>query len=154
MLRTRKAFSLIELVIVVVIIGIIAAIAIPRFSNASVSAGDSALKGDLNVMRKAIDTFTTEHGGTLPTLANIVSDLTLYSDSTGTSCQTTQDSTHIYGPYLRSVPALSVGARKGNTGIGAADGPTIGWIYDAVAGNITANTTTEADASGTLYNTY
>ena len=62
----RRGFSLIELVIVVVIIGIIAAIAIPRMSRGTAGAADSALGGNLNVLRNAIELFATEHGGKFP----------------------------------------------------------------------------------------
>ena len=58
----RSGFSLIELVIVVVIIGIIAAIAIPRLSRGSQGAADSALSGNLAVLRAAIELYATEHG--------------------------------------------------------------------------------------------
>jgi len=151
--RRNAAFSLIELVIVVVIIGIIGAIAIPRMSRGSAGAADAALTGDLAVLRNAIDLYQTEHGGTYPTATAIVNQLTLYSDAGGAT-QATKNSTYIYGPYLRTIPPLPVGTRKGSTGIAAADGANVGWIYDETAGTIVANTTTEADASGKAYNTY
>ena len=62
----RKAFSLIELVVVVVIIGIIAAIAIPKMSKGAQGAADSAVTGDLALLRQAIDMYANEHGGALP----------------------------------------------------------------------------------------
>src|SRR5918993_360471 len=83
---SRRGFSLIELVIVVVIIGIIAAIAIPRMSRGTAGAGDSALSGNLNVLRSAIELFATEHGGKFPgdgtsaTPATAEDALTKYTD--------------------------------------------------------------------------
>ena len=153
----KRAFSLIELVIVVVIIAIIGAIAIPRLSRGAAGAADSALVSNLAAMRKAIDLYQAEHGGTFPVDTKIALQLTQYTDNTG-AYQATQDSTHVYGPYLRAIPALPVGAKKGNTGIATADAAGIGWIYDAATGNIRANTTdtspVEADAKGTLYSSY
>lgn len=151
----RRAFSLIELVIVVVIIGIIAAIAVPRMSRGAAGAGDSALAGDLATLRNAIDLYQTEHGGTYPTdETTITNQLTQYTDDAGAPVAA-QDATHIYGTYIRSIPTLPVGARKGQFGIGAADAATIGWIYDKVAHTIKSNTTaTEKDARGVLYSSY
>jgi prepilin-type N-terminal cleavage/methylation domain-containing protein len=149
----RRGFSLIELVIVVVIIGIIAAIAIPRMSRGAAGASDSALKGNLAVLRNAIDLYATEHGGTYPAAGTIVNQLTLYSNDAGAT-STTPGTTHIYGPYIREIPKLSVGAEKGSAGIAASAAAGIGWIYTAATGQIRANTTTEADAQGTLYSAY
>ena len=56
--RRRYAFSLVELVVVVVILGIVSAIAIPRLSRGSEGASEAALIGDLAVMRRAIDMYT------------------------------------------------------------------------------------------------
>ncbi|MBL8759843.1 MAG: prepilin-type N-terminal cleavage/methylation domain-containing protein [Phycisphaerae bacterium] len=150
----RRAFSLIEVVIVVVIIGIIAAIAIPRMSRGSAGAANSALSGNLAVLRSAIDLYQTEHGGSYPTAAAIATQLTQYSDTTGAT-SATKTGAYIYGPYLRDVPALPVGAKKGSTGIAAADAAGIGWIYTETTGAIVANTTAgEVDDTGTKYNTY
>lgn len=153
-IRNRLGFSLIELVIVVVIIAIIGAIAIPKMSRGAAGAGDSALIQDLSVLRSALDLYQTENGGNYPSAANLPLALTGYNDGTNSAPVATKDATHIYGPYLRSVPALPVGAAKGSTGIAALTGIGVGWIYTAASGTITANTTTEADAKGVLYNTY
>jgi prepilin-type N-terminal cleavage/methylation domain-containing protein len=150
----RRAFSLIELVIVVVIIGIIAAIAIPRMSRGSAGAADAALTGNLTVLRNAIDLFTTEHVGTFPTAADIVLQLTAYTNDAGAT-NATKTSTFIFGPYIRAIPTLPVGAKKSMSGIAAADGASIGWIYTESTGQIRANTTpTEVDARGVLYSSY
>src|SRR5688572_11282847 len=148
---SSRGFSLIELVIVVVIIAIIGAIAIPRMSRGAAGAADSALTGNLSVLRSAVDLYQTEHGGTFPTAANIEAQLTQYTDATGTA-NATKGGAFIYGPYIRKIPPLPVGAKKGQTGIGTADGATIGWIYEEAGGNIKANTSgTERDDSGKLY---
>jgi prepilin-type N-terminal cleavage/methylation domain-containing protein len=154
MKHRNRGFSLIELVIVVVIIGIIAAIAVPRMSRGAAGAQDSALTGNLAVLRSAIDLYSTEHGGTYPAAGTVVNQLTLYSSDAGTT-NATKTGAFIYGPYVRAVPALPVNCpRKGAVGIAAADAAGIGWIYDDTNGKIRANTTTEADASGKLYSDY
>jgi len=143
-----------EVVIVVAIIAILAAIGIPRMSRGTAGAGDSALGANLAVLRNAIDLYAAEHQGAYPAVASITNQLTQYTDAAGAAAAT-KDSTHIYGPYLRSVPPLPVGAKKGSTGIAALDGTDVGWIYTASTGAIVANTTaSEMDAAGKLYSAY
>ncbi|MDB5294325.1 MAG: putative fimbrial protein [Phycisphaerales bacterium] len=152
----RSGFSMIELVIVVVIIGIIAAIALPRMSRGAAAAGDSALAQNLAILRNAVDLYQTEHGSTFPAAAEISDQLTTYTADDGTGKTAAKTATNIYGPYLRKIPPVTVGARKGQTGIGTADGATIGWIYDATAGTVTANVpdATLKDGAGKLYSAY
>jgi len=150
----QNAFSLLELVIVVAIIAILAAIAIPRMSRGSKGAGDAALIANLAVLRNAIDIFAAEHSGTFPSTADIVNQLTQYTNQAGTP-QAAKDPNHIYGPYVRKIPPLPVGANKGNTGIALVEGAGVGWIYDPDTGAIQANCLdTEIDDAGKQYNQY
>lgn len=153
----RRGFSLIELVIVVVIIGIIAAIAIPKMSRGAAGANDSATSQDLSQMRSAIDLFASEHGGTYPstTPATFINQLTTYSDISG-NAQTTKDTTHIYGPYLKAIPNLPVGTNKGLntiTATGPAGTGSFGWYYDGLTVWVN-DPTTDTDVSSKAYNTY
>jgi prepilin-type N-terminal cleavage/methylation domain-containing protein len=160
---SRGGFSLIELVIVVVIIGIIAAIAIPRMSRGTAGAADSALGGNLNVLRNAIELYATEHGGKFPT-ADIENQLTQYTDDAGTP-SATKTATAIYGPYLRKIPPVTVGPLK-NDGAknaefvtGTSDTPeatpTAGWIYNTANGNVKANVpASTTDQNGKAYADY
>ena len=151
--KKRCGFSLIELVIVVVIIGIIGAIAIPRLSRGAEGASDSALAGDLAVLRNAIDLYATEHGGTYPTVADFEDQLTTYTDASGNT-NASKTSTFLYGPYIRKVPNLKVGDEKGKNTIAAAAAVGVAWVYDASSGDISPNTGTDTDASGKLYTDY
>lgn len=152
-IRSRRGFSLIELVIVVLILGIIAAIAIPRMSRGAKGAQDSSVASNLSVLRNAIDMYHTEHG-TFPLLAKFSAQLTQYTDDGGAT-NPTADATHIYGPYLRAVPALPVGTAKGSTNVAAtAGGATDGWVYNETTGVISANSGTATDTAGVLYTTY
>ncbi len=147
-------FSLLELVIVVVIIAIIAAIAVPRLSRGTAGAADSALRGDLAVLRNALDLYNAEHGGAYPAVATFADQLTVYSNAAG-GTSATKTVTHIYGPYIRQVPTLPVGAEKGSSGVAAAAAAGVGWVYTAATGSIQANCTdAEVDVEGKKYNTY
>lgn len=154
-----RAFSLIELVIVVVIIGIIAAIAIPRMSRGAAGAGDNALASNLATLRKAIDLYAAEHDGAFPpgaTNAEFVDAMTKFSNGAGTSFQATKDATHVFGPYLRSVPPMNSGANKGVAEVTTTAGQDGGWLYNATTGEIRADAgATETDSGGSkLLNDY
>ncbi len=71
MTRRRSGFTLIELLIVVVIIGILAAVAIPKFSNAKARTRSAAIKSDLRNLVTAQEEYLSEHG----TYAGDVDDL-------------------------------------------------------------------------------
>jgi prepilin-type N-terminal cleavage/methylation domain-containing protein len=151
---TRGGFSLLEVVIVVAIIAILAAIGIPRMSRGAKGASDSALTGDLATLRNAIDLYAAEHGGAFPTVASVNTQLTQYTDING-GVNAAKDTAHIYGPYMRSIPPLPVGGKKGNSAIADANGPGVGWIYSATGGTIKANTAdAEIDEAGKQYNAY
>ena len=62
MLRTRKGFTLIELLIVVVIIGILAAIAIPKFASTKEKAYITAMRSDLRNMMTAQEAYFSDYG--------------------------------------------------------------------------------------------
>jgi len=124
---------------VVVIIGIIGAIAIPRIVRGSSSAGAAALESDLAALRNAIDRYWAEHDSTYPSTEKISEQLTQFSDSLGNPMKSRTDR-YIFGPYLVQIPPLPVGLMKGNRGIAESPGPGIGWIYNPKTGQLRANT--------------
>ncbi len=147
-------FSLLEVVIVVAIIAILAAIGIPRMSRGAKGASDSALTGDLATLRNAVDLYAAEHGGAFPTVGSVNAQLTQYSDING-AVNPAKTTTYIYGPYMRSIPPLPVGAKKGCMTIADANAAGVGWIYSATDGTIKANTVdAEVDEAGKKYNAY
>ena len=62
-MRTRQGFTLIELLIVVVIISILAAMAIPKFSNTKEKAYFATMKGDLRNLATAQEGYAADHNG-------------------------------------------------------------------------------------------
>lgn len=93
MKRTRKGFTLIELLIVVVIIGILAAIAIPKFNDTKKKAYVTAMKSDLKNMVSAAEAKFSEDNSyaniTAPTGSAGVTITLGAHDATGWSASAT-----------------------------------------------------------------
>lgn len=173
-----SGFSLVELVIVIVILGVIAAIAIPRISSGSRNAGEAALKANLATVRNAIDWYYGEHhstfpgvnaaGGTYGTAGSadaFTNQLIYYTNASGTVSED-KSASFPFGPYVRGTfPAMPVGANAGKTSVkivdqaepldGTDSDDTSGWIYNPTTGQIIANCPdTETGSDGTQYNEY
>jgi prepilin-type N-terminal cleavage/methylation domain-containing protein len=65
-MRKHKGFTLVELVVVIMILGILAAVAAPKLLDTSSNAADNGIKQTLGIVRDAIERYAAEHGGTLP----------------------------------------------------------------------------------------
>ncbi|GGG94307.1 type II secretion system protein [Silvibacterium dinghuense] len=68
----EKGFTLVELMVVMLIIGVLAAIAIPSFIASIRAAKEATLKEDLNVMRNAIDAYTMDKAKAPQSLDDLV----------------------------------------------------------------------------------
>ena len=68
MKRMKKAFTLIEILIVVVLLGILAAIVIPQFSDASDEAKIAAQDSDMHTLRGQVQLYRAKEGGYPATL--------------------------------------------------------------------------------------
>src|SRR3954466_15446052 len=79
----RKGFTLIELLIVVVIIGILAAIAIPKFANTKGKAYITAMKSDLRNLMTAEESYFSDSSKYTATAGNLK-----FSSSTGVNVPT------------------------------------------------------------------
>ena len=138
----------------VVIVGILAAIALPRLSRGSGGASFAALLGDLATMRAGIDKYSAEHNGRFPTEAGFEAEMTGYTTLGGAPSPIPTDK-HIFGPYLREIPPLPVGFRTGQRGVAGSSGEGVGWIYDQSTGDIRANTSDdECSDEGKPFNSY
>jgi type II secretory pathway pseudopilin PulG len=126
-------------VIVVVIIGIIAAISVRRLSRHADQAGANGTAADVNVLQLAIERYRAEHG-TYPTQAAVEDQLTKYTDVYGT-VSPTPTAPYIYGPYVRRIPPVPSGPAVGRTKFGPAPAADVGWVYTASTGDVSVNAT-------------
>lgn len=139
MKNSKAAFTLIEALVVVIVLGIMATIAIPKFGAAVEAARQATLLGDLRMIREQVELYRTEHGGNLPTaLGGGPNQLTARTREDGTL-----DPQGRCGPYLEAMPAnpfsrkTTVEIESGNAGLG--DGGH-GWHLDTSTGLFTADT--------------
>jgi general secretion pathway protein G len=151
--RTR-AFTLVEILIVVIILGILATIIIGLFQNGTKDAAAASLKDNLRNMRSQLQLYVAQHGG-YPSLANFEQQMTQYTDADG-NVSPVKNATHQYGPYIISMPVLPVGVNKGKAGVTSLTYTAgFGWGYEPTSGIIKANTPdTEVDPDGVAFNTY
>src|SRR5213075_2970476 len=103
----RRGFTLVEILIVVIILGILAAIVIPQFTNASQDARKNSLTSQLQTIRSQLELYKMQHLDKTPDLlftngSTDWSQLTLKSDKFGSTGATTGLD---FGPYLQQVPA-------------------------------------------------
>ncbi len=82
-MQAKRGFTLVEILIVVVILGILAAIVIPQFTQASTEAKTNSLCSDLQTLRSQIELYKVQHNDTPPALATFTNQMTLTTDITG-----------------------------------------------------------------------
>jgi general secretion pathway protein G len=131
--RIRKAFTLVEILIVVVILGILAAIVVPQFSRASEDAQVSNVESQLQTLRGQIELFRVRNNGFFPA-ANDAGELwtVLLTPPAGQE------------PYIRNAP---VNPRTGTSTVELQTGPAtaaagadaVGWFYNPATGQLWAN---------------
>ena len=114
----RKGFTLIELLIVVVIIGILAAIAIPKFSNTKEKAVISAMKSDLRNYASSQESYYADY----TSYGNITANTAYFRGSVGntiTSTAATGTSWEATAANLGTTQVCTMGSNTGATGDGA-----------------------------------
>ena len=133
--RKHTAFTLVEVLIVVIVLGILAAIVVPQFSEATTDAKVSALTTNLQTIRSQIQLYKMQHNDTYPTYATFANQMTQYTDVSGTA-QATKDATHNLGPYLLSIPNNPFTAT--NT-LSNDNDATSAWYYNQTSGEFKSN---------------
>lgn len=139
----RTGFTLVEILIVVVILGILAAIVIPQFTEASTEAKTSSLCTDLQSVRSQIELYKIQHNDNLPGVANA-----LHTGTAGFSGAMTGQ-TDIYGvvgvpygPYLQKLPMNQFTNKNTvNTAGGVLGDDSHGWEFNTATGAFHADDT-------------
>jgi len=131
----RKAFSIVELMIVVAVIGILAALSIPYLHNHATQAKEAAAKDNLRILREAISFYAVQHGDTAPGYPGNDRSDTPTEDSFRLQLIVEQN-------YLRKTPSnpfngLDTIRIIGNAEAFPAEGTgNYGWLYQPATGNI------------------
>jgi general secretion pathway protein G len=168
--HSREAgFTLVELLIVVIILGILAAIVVPQFGASTDDARATALESNLAGLRSQVDLYYQHHGSYpsssassggagLPVGANpgtgaadqeqaFLDQMTLFTNMAG-QASTIKDTVYKYGPYLKSatfppMPYTDINTVNIQT-TGALDhtgaaAPGAGWLFDNISGQFIAD---------------
>jgi general secretion pathway protein G len=133
----RHAFTLVEVMIVIVVIAIIAGLVIPQFADSTKNAKTSGAKFNLQMMRKQLELYRQHHNGVLPG-----ADLKEMLARTNASGAIGTTDLYPYGPYLAEVPnnpftdAATIRAAAANPPTAASGAVDAGWLYHAATGQI------------------
>lgn len=126
--KNNKGFTLVEILIVVIILGILAAIVIPQFTNASTDARRNSLTSQLQTIRSQIELYKLQHNDNLPDFSG--SGWVQMTSQTDVAGATT--GTKDFGPYLQQTPANSLNS---NTGIAVVTADPVVATDTVTAGN-------------------
>ena len=165
----RKAFTLVEIILVVTILGILAAIIFPTLQGQIVSARESAAKDSLRTMRTQIELYKLQHKGTPPGYANgnPVGEAMLQLQFTATSTETgavspstVPSDPYVNGPYIRKMPESPFNSLSNIAYVAeatafsdAVNGTSSGWLYKKETGEFKLNWT-GTDSEGIYFYDY
>ena len=135
-MRAKSGFTLVEILIVVVILGILAAIVIPQFTEASTEAKTSSLCTDLQTMRSQIELYKIQHNDDLPgdggaTFTEAMTGQTDVAGAVGAD----------YGPYVQKIPTNPFNDDNTITEDGALGDDSGGWEFNTTTGAFHADDT-------------
>ena len=125
--KLQKGFTLVEIVLVIVLIGILAAIIVPKFAGQTDKAKIAATKANIESLRSAIRLYQGNNDGNLP-----------------------PDLASLVGTYLQTMPEEAITPSTAERTSVNGDG---GWVYDSSVGEVAVNLSGN-DSSGDAYSGY
>jgi general secretion pathway protein G len=144
---SRGGFTLIEILIVVIILGILAGIVIPQFGYATTASKTGSVQTTAQTLRGAVQLYYCQHNDRLPSPANFWTLMMSQTDANGAGYTSGTSTTGPYGPYLQSMPSnalnLSTTVIDSQAQPATQTASICGWAYDYNGGS----------GSGTLHGT-
>lgn len=140
-MNNRKAFTLVELVVVIMILGILAGVAAPKLLSTSGQATDNGLRQSLSIIRNAIEIYAAQNAGDLPPCSGVGADFKTALE-----------------PYIRGeFPESPVGAQDNDitptSGATTTADNATGWMFNTKDGTFICNSTATG-VDGAAYSTY
>lgn len=132
--RKGRGFTLVELLVVIVVLAVLAAIVLPKFMNSSQRSKESALRSDLKLIRNAISMFQADTGKYPNSLADLAeTDKTAVKVAGGAAV----NAADWHGPYLEAVPKDPITGSD--------------FTYTAASGKVTSSSTESTVDGSTTY---
>jgi prepilin-type N-terminal cleavage/methylation domain-containing protein len=138
-MAVRLGFTLIEILIVVVLLAILAAVLVPQLGSSTKDAADATAQFNLQNLREQVELYKAQHAGATPATLD---KLTFRSNSSGA---TGSDAVAFpLGPYLSRLPENPANHQTGVDAIStspptAVGANTAGWLYHSTSGNVFLN---------------
>lgn len=146
-MQIKRGFTLVEVLVVVSLIGILAAIVVPKYQSSTNGAQLACLRSNLHAIRKQIELYKIHHNGALPAMVgdtgeDFIRRMTTPTDVSGAAGGP-------FGPYLERMPANVFNkSRTVRIGDPAAGANTDGWRFDPLTNVFQADDNDDRDGDG------